>query len=96
MRAPFSASEKMRDIMSREIQWSDVETAIAVLQRSERGRHALKCLSRMLDEGAVSLDFEGQAAVKILLLATWGPYTGSARDVMRDAVAGNLFPVPRA
>lgn len=69
--------------------WEQVEKAISVLQGSGRGQKALRQLVGMLDDGAVSLDEDGQAAVFTLLAATWGEYTGSARDAIRDALDAN-------
>jgi hypothetical protein len=65
---------------------SDVEAAVALLKRTGRGRSVMRDLLGLSDRGGVGLDAGGQEAVYTLLSAVWGPYTGTARDVMRDAV----------
>jgi hypothetical protein len=65
-----------------------VESAIEDLGRTGRGRGVMRDLLQLFDSGGVGLDAQGQASVRILLAAVWGPYTGSARDAMCEAVAG--------
>jgi ABC-type hemin transport system ATPase subunit len=65
---------------------ADLTRAVAQLQKSGKGRDALKALITWLDEGGVSLDGLNQQAVFTLLRATWGSHPGTARDLMRDAV----------
>lgn len=68
------------------ITFDDVEDAIDQLRRSGRGMVAMRGLVEWLDRVGVGLDIHNQAAVLTLLQATWGPFTGSARDAMHEAV----------
>lgn len=65
---------------------NEIESAVQTLTRTERGREVMRQVLGMLDDVGVGLDMEGQAAVLTLLQATWGQYTGSARDAMREAL----------
>lgn len=67
-------------------QFQEIESAVQTLSRTERGREVMRQVLGMLDDAGVGLDLEGQAAVFTLLQATWGQYTGSARDAMREAL----------
>lgn len=64
----------------------DMHEAAKQLARSGRGRSALKALLAWLDTTGVGLDLENQEAVCTLLDGAWGPFTGSARDAMREAL----------
>jgi hypothetical protein len=64
----------------------DIEHAAESLCRSERGRAAVKDLLAFLDNGGLSLDAENRNHVTTLLCGAWGPYPGTARDVMRISV----------
>lgn len=74
-----------------------MEQAVEVLQGSERGRATLQGVLTLLDESALGLDHRGQNAVMTLLRSAWGPFAGSTRDCMRDALDGvgeNSAPLP--
>lgn len=49
----------------------DYEAAIKVLKASERGRRVGAILLRLLDEGGLGLDSNGQVAVMDILGAVW-------------------------
>lgn len=68
------------------IQPQHIDDAVKVLGRTERGREVMRQVLGMLDDVGCGLDHEGQQAVFALLYATWGQYTGSARDAMREAL----------
>jgi hypothetical protein len=61
-----------------------LDKAGSQLAESEKGRQAMKDLLAFLDNGAVGLDEQNQAAIMALLDGAWGEYAGTARDVMRD------------
>lgn len=66
-----------------------VEAAARQLARSGRGRMAMRGLLKWMEaSGGIGLDESNQEAVLTLLAAVWGPFSGSARDVMRDALLG--------
>lgn len=71
---------------------ADMEQAVEILQGSERGLATLRGVLGLLDDSALGLDYRGQNAVVTLLQAAWGPYAGSARDCMRDALGENTEP----
>jgi hypothetical protein len=55
------------------------------------GRHALQVLLAWLDDenfSGLSLDQDNKQSVLALLEGAFGPYPGSARDYMRDALQG--------
>ncbi len=64
----------------------DIHTATDLLSRTTIGREALRTLLRWLDESALSLDSDNQAACLTLIDAAWGAYAGTTRDVMREAL----------
>jgi hypothetical protein len=61
-----------------------LDKAGSLLSESEKGRQAMRDLLAFLDNGAVGLDEQNQAAIMALLDGAWGEYAGTARDVMRD------------
>lgn len=63
----------------------EIKTAVAILDRSERGRDAMRDALKMLDNGAISLDAQGQQALLTILVAAFTTHPGFARDAMRDA-----------
>lgn len=65
---------------------SNMEQAVAVLAGTERGRASLQEVLGLLDGEASGLDYQGQNAVMTLLQAAWGPFGGSTRDSIRDAL----------
>ncbi len=73
-------------IHPQQIIWEDVEQAIAQLRQSGRGMRAMHILLDWLDAVGVGLDLKNQEAVVTLLRATWGPFTMSARDAMRETI----------
>ena len=54
------------------------------LAESEKGRQAMRDLLAFLDNGAIGLDEQNQAAVLALLDGAWGEYAGTSRSIMRD------------
>ena len=61
-----------------------LDKAGSLLAESEKGRQAMRDLLAFLDNGAIGLNEQNQAAIMALLDGAWGEYAGSARDVMRD------------
>jgi len=64
---------------------SDLQAAVKVLKRSERGRRTLKYLNTWLNDCGALLDQQGQEAVVELLEGVWGPIRGTSLDLLRDA-----------
>lgn len=65
---------------------TEIDRAVRVLGRSDRGRKAMRDTLAMLDGGGISLDQPGQVALIALLTAAFTTAPGSARDAMRDAL----------
>ena len=63
----------------------DLQAAVDQLAKSERGRNAIRRLLDWLDADGLALDAPNQRAAITLLLAAWGPFPGTARDLMREA-----------
>jgi hypothetical protein len=61
-----------------------LDKAGSLLAESEKGRQAMRDLLAFLDNGAIGLNEQNQAAIIALLDGAWGEYAGTARDVMRD------------
>jgi len=61
-----------------------LDKAGSLLAESEKGRQAMRDLLAFLDNGAIGLNEQNQAAIMALLDGAWGEYAGTARDVMRD------------
>lgn len=72
--------------MISELTIEDMTAAAEQLSRSQKGRAAMKSLLKFMDGDGLSLDQHNQIAVLQLLEGYWGPFTGSARDAMRDAL----------
>jgi hypothetical protein len=64
---------------------TDLQNAVEQLMLSGRGQTALKQLVKWLDDAGLGLDSDNQDAVLLLLQAAWGPFPGTAPDLMRDA-----------
>ena len=62
----------------------EIRTAVARLQKSDAGFHALSCLNDLLD--GQTLDAANQNAVLTLLVNAWGPLAGTTRDEIANAV----------
>ena len=62
----------------------DIEKAAERLLQSEKGKQAAVDLLAMLENGAIGLDDQNQAAVIAILDGAWGEYAGTALDVLRD------------
>lgn len=56
------------------------------LNRSERGRGAMKHVLDLLDGDGLGLDGENQRAVLTLIVGAWQGHAMTARDVCRDLV----------
>lgn len=69
-----------------QIDEQEIDCALAILRRSERGRVVLHHLSKLLDRGGTSLDASGQTAVLSLLAAAWSPLTGTTLEKIHDAL----------
>lgn len=60
----------------------DIEAATAQLAASQRGRRAMHALLDWIDQHGTGLDDRNQQAVLTLLAGTWGPLTGTARELI--------------
>jgi hypothetical protein len=56
-----------------------LDKAGSQLSESEKGRQAMKDLLAFLDNGAIGLDEQNQAAIMALLDGAWGEYAGRLR-----------------
>jgi len=72
--------------MSNHINRADIETAVDQLTGTEKGLSAARYLLLMLEDGAISLDEQNQAAVQTILAGAWGGLSGTALDVLRDRI----------
>ena len=72
----------MRKIITTE----DLERAASQLNKSERGRQAMRDLLSFLDNGAMSLDAKNGEAVITILRGAWGELAGTTKDALRDLV----------
>lgn len=70
--------------MSDKINHDDIQEAAERLVRSERGAQAAIDLLAMLENGAMLLDEENQAAVQTILTGAWGGLSGATLDALRD------------
>ena len=64
---------------------TELQAAVATLARTDRGRNAMRRLLYWLDDDGMGLDRYGQEAVVTVLWSAWGPFAGTARDLMREA-----------
>ena len=65
----------------------DVTQAVQQLAGSGRGQQAIRDLSAFFDNGGCSLDSMNQRAVCTLIMASFGPFSGSAPAELREAAA---------
>jgi hypothetical protein len=75
---------------------AELLAAAAQLNRSERGRQAMKDLLALLDNGADALDFENQAAVATFLRAAWSNMPSGARETLREGLQTPARPQTKA
>jgi hypothetical protein len=61
-----------------------LDKAGSKLAESDRGLQAMRDLLAFLENGAVGLDDDNQAALMAILNGAWGEYAGTALDVLRD------------
>lgn len=64
----------------------DVHDAAHRLAGSTRGRNALRMLREWFDRDGLTLDYANQEAVCKLLAAAWGPFTGTTRAAIVEAL----------
>lgn len=64
----------------------DLEHAVTILNRTDRGRNAMRHMLAWLDDDGLGLDGDGQVAARTLLNGAWDGWAGTARDLMRDAL----------
>lgn len=69
----------------------DLEAAAEQLAKSHVGRNALRAVLAWLDADGLSLDQMNQEAVFALLGGCWGPFAGSGRDAMRNALMASAI-----
>lgn len=65
---------------------ASIEAAVAQLNKTDRGRSAMRHMLGWLDDDGLGLDEKNKSAALTLLLGAWGTFPGSARDAMRDAL----------
>lgn len=65
---------------------ADMEHAVEVLSSSQRGRDTMQSVLNLLDDHALGLDYPNQNAVMTILRAAWGPFAGSTRECMAEAL----------
>ena len=70
---------------------ADILLAISQLQQSGRGQAAIDGLLKWLQNCGLALDLPNQAAVIALLGAVWGPYAGTALELMGAASIGRTL-----
>lgn len=66
---------------------TEIYSAAEHLSETVRGENALRVLLAWLYDGdGLGLDAENQEAVLTLLHGAWGPWAGTVRDAMREAL----------
>lgn len=60
--------------------------AIAQLEGSPRGRRALYTLAEWLATSGWGLDGANQESIQVVIQSAWGPYRGTAFDMIRRAM----------
>lgn len=68
----------------------DLRAEARRLMKSERGIAAMRDLLTMLDNGGSSLDGGNKSGVVILLIEAFYGESGTAIEILRDAVGGTL------
>lgn len=56
------------------------------LNRSDKGRQAMRDLLAFLENGGISLDADNQLHVARLLTGAWGSYAGTTLEALRGRV----------
>ena len=64
----------------------NLERAVVQLNRSEKGKQAMRDLLALLENGGISLDAENQLHFFCLLSGAWGNYAGTALEALRCTV----------
>ena len=64
----------------------DLERAVTNLNRSDKGRQAMRDLLALLENGGVSRDDNNQRHVFCLLSGAWGSYAGTTLEALRGVV----------
>lgn len=80
-------SNRTTEEISEEVDRRALTRAIAILSRSPTGRNAMRHLLTWLDDDGLSLDHAGQNAIRAIELIARGRLAGTARDMMRAALA---------
>jgi len=65
---------------------TQIQTAIRILSRHDKGRDTLRHLLAWLDSSGCSLDQLDAQAVLGLLQAAWGGYAGTVLEELREVV----------
>lgn len=76
--------KEMEEITRAEVARKAVQTAVAQLAQSERGRRAAIALRTFLDTGACGLDGYNQRAVKLLIEAFFAGRNGTVLDELEE------------
>ena len=64
----------------------NLECAVVQLNRSDKGRMAMRDLLAFLENGGISLDADNQLHVACLLAGAWGSYAGTTLEALRCMV----------
>ena len=64
----------------------DLKRAVSNLDRSDKGRQAMRDLLAFLENGGISLDGDNQLHVACLLAGAWGNYSGTTLEALRSVV----------
>ena len=71
---------------------ADLERAVVQLNRSDKGKQAMRDLLAFLENGGISLDAENQLHFVCLLSGAWGNYAGTALEALRCMVRPEAEP----
>ena len=64
----------------------NLERAVTNLNRSDKGRQAMRDLLALLENGGISLDGENQLHIACLLAGAWGNFAGTTLEALRCMV----------
>ena len=64
----------------------DLREAAEWLAGSHRGQSAMRHMLAWLDDDGLGLDADNQFQCLLLLQGAWGPFAGTAREAMQEAL----------
>ena len=71
----------------------NLERAVVQLNRSDKGKQAMRDLLAFLEYGGIRLDADNQLHVACLLSGAWGSYSGTTLEALRCMVNPQDEPV---